>query len=115
MSKFGALGQTCSSLLPDTFSAAYHKYHNFYGQRGARLESDKSVYNNRPPHRCMVMSISSFLLLRAPENHLQRLSTVYVDQILNDISWKKLVGQVITEWQEVTLFVCFHPLGFSII
>ena len=51
-------------------SAAFSRYINFYGQRGARLANDQTIYDYRP-RRTYLIKLLSVLFFYAPELHLR--------------------------------------------
>jgi len=51
-------------------SAAYFRYINFYGQKGARLTNDQTIYGFKPSRTHLIKTLSIFLFY-APELHLR--------------------------------------------
>jgi hypothetical protein len=51
-------------------SVAFSRFINFYGQRGARLTNDQTIYGAKPK-RTWLIKILSILLFQAPEMHLR--------------------------------------------
>lgn len=48
----------------------YTRYLNFYGQRGARLANDQTIYGAQPKRTPLIKSLSIFFFY-APELHLR--------------------------------------------
>ncbi|KAG5719795.1 hypothetical protein E4T56_gene7279, partial [Termitomyces sp. T112] len=57
------------------------RYQNYYGQYGARLDYEQSVYSNKPPEETLLFKIFSPLLFFAPNVSLKSLNEVWVDGI----------------------------------
>jgi hypothetical protein len=51
------------------------------------------------------MAILSLLLFNAPSGHLRDLQGIFMDQIVSQLSWKRLMEKVLSEWQDMTLYV----------
>ncbi|KIJ11345.1 hypothetical protein PAXINDRAFT_101701 [Paxillus involutus ATCC 200175] len=80
------------------------KFFNFCGQVGARLDTDQTVYYNRRQDRSFFLAWVSPFLFGAPEIHARGLKTIWVDQLVNHISWKRFIDKLNSEWQEFTLY-----------
>ncbi|KIK97728.1 hypothetical protein PAXRUDRAFT_31630 [Paxillus rubicundulus Ve08.2h10] len=80
------------------------KFFNFCGQVGARLDTDQTVYYNRRQSRSIFLAWISPLLFGAPEIHAKGLKTIWVDRLVNHISWKRFINKLNSEWQEFTLY-----------
>jgi hypothetical protein len=71
--------------LPDHL-VAYFRYLNFYGQKGARLGSDQTIYGHQPKRTYLIKTLSIFFY--APELHLKgtycrRVPRLYTKNLLN--------------------------------
>ncbi|KIJ66565.1 hypothetical protein HYDPIDRAFT_109616, partial [Hydnomerulius pinastri MD-312] len=80
------------------------KFFNFCGQIGARLDADQTVYYNHRQHKSFFLRCMSPFLFGAPDVHAQGLKTIWVDQLVNHISWKRFIDKLNSEWQEFTLY-----------
>ncbi|KAF9235391.1 hypothetical protein BU15DRAFT_64910 [Melanogaster broomeanus] len=80
------------------------KFFNFSGQVGARLDADQTVYYNRHKSRSILLRCVSPFLFGAPEAHAQGLRTIWIDQLVNHISWKRFIDKLNSEWREFTLY-----------
>ena len=49
---------------------AYSRYINFYGQKGARLTNDQTIYGFEPKRTYLIKTLSVFFFY-APELHLR--------------------------------------------
>ncbi|KAF9225080.1 hypothetical protein BS17DRAFT_778081 [Gyrodon lividus] len=80
------------------------KFFNFCGQVGARLDADQTVYYNRHQSKSILLRFISPFLFGAPEIHAKGLRTIWIDQLVNHISWKRFIDKLNSEWQEFTLY-----------
>ncbi|KAH7914526.1 hypothetical protein BJ138DRAFT_1079243 [Hygrophoropsis aurantiaca] len=80
------------------------KFFNFCGQIGARLDADQTVYYKDKRRKSVLLRILSPLLFGAPDIHTKGLKTIWVDQLVNHIPWKKFIDSLNSEWQEFTLY-----------
>ncbi|KAG1747680.1 hypothetical protein EDB19DRAFT_1630622, partial [Suillus lakei] len=80
------------------------RFFNFYGQVGARLDADQTVYLKGRRRRSILLSIASPLLFGAPYIHAQGLNAICVDQLVNHISWKRFIDKLNSEWEAFTLY-----------
>ena len=53
----------------DRVFTAYSRYINFYGQKGARLTNDQTIYGYQPKRTYLIKTLSIFFFY-APELHL---------------------------------------------
>jgi len=53
------------------------RYVNFYGQKGARLTNDQTIYDNQPKRTYLIKTLSIFLFY-APELHLRGVYRLHV-------------------------------------
>ena len=57
--------------------SADSRYVNFYGQKGARLTNDQTIYDNQPKRTYLIKTLSIFLFY-APELHLRGMHGLHV-------------------------------------
>lgn len=81
---------------------AHHRFVNFHGQHGARLNSDQTVHG-RKHQRSLLIQLLSPLLFSAPDVHLKSLESILVDRIVRLGSWNRFIGKLNSEWSEFTL------------
>ena len=53
------------------------RFVNFYGQKGARLTNDQTIYDNQPNRTYLIKTLSIFLFY-APELHLRGVHGLHV-------------------------------------
>ncbi|KAJ7917476.1 hypothetical protein B0H13DRAFT_2269521, partial [Mycena leptocephala] len=82
---------------------AQERVNHFHGEYAARLDRRQSVYG-WSPKRQYWMAILSLLLFNAPSGHLRDLQGIFMDQIVSQLSWKRLMEKVLSEWQDMTLY-----------
>ncbi|KAH7886450.1 hypothetical protein F5I97DRAFT_1928299 [Phlebopus sp. FC_14] len=80
------------------------RFFNFCGQVGARLDVDQTVYYSYRERRSILLVLMSPLLFGAPDVHAVGLRNIWVDQLVNHISWKRFINRLNSEWQEFTLY-----------
>ncbi|KAF8844196.1 hypothetical protein BDN67DRAFT_1066314 [Paxillus ammoniavirescens] len=83
---------------------AHARFFNFYGEIGARLDADQTVYNVTERRASVLLLFISWLLFRAPDVHLKTLRTIWVDQTINYVPWTKFLDKLNSEWQELVLY-----------
>lgn len=93
---------SCGTLI---ISLAHNQFVHLYGQRGARLDRDQSVYSSTVKSRSLLVTNLSPLLFWAPETHLQALEKIWVDHLVNVDSWTQFNKKLIAEWKEITIIV----------
>ncbi|TFK57631.1 hypothetical protein OE88DRAFT_155567 [Heliocybe sulcata] len=91
---------------------AYAQFLNYHGQVGARLSSDRSIYepeddsNSQPLfHRIRSLSfhILNILLLNGPRQHATALEKVWVDKCMRQVPWAEHVKELLEEWRNVAI------------
>ncbi|KAK0212293.1 hypothetical protein DFS33DRAFT_1389807 [Desarmillaria ectypa] len=78
------------------------RFINFYGQTGARLEHDASVYDTAFK-RTLLVALLSPLLFFAPDIHLTTLKKIKGDGFFRIASWSGFTEKLYNEWREVIL------------
>lgn len=81
----------------------FTRYINFYGQRGARLTNDQTIYGVQP-HRTYLIKSLSILFFYAPELHLRGLEAVYTDFVLCQHRWAQFITRLQNDWTEFILY-----------
>jgi len=84
-------------------SLAHNQFIHLYGQRGARLDRDQSVYSSTVKSRSLLVKNFSPLLFWAPETHLQALENIWVDRLVHVDSWTQFNKKLIAEWKEIII------------
>lgn len=83
------------------------KFFNFCGLPCARLEADKSVYEEdtkfHPLTSSMCLALDA-MLFWAPQSHLEDLRKVWVDECINTPRWKDFNKNLMTEWTGITIY-----------
>ncbi|KIJ63434.1 hypothetical protein HYDPIDRAFT_29676 [Hydnomerulius pinastri MD-312] len=114
------------------------KFINFYGQSGARLNADQSLYNrfsdeatspsakpstSTTPNRhhssvptpptipySPLVTILDPVLFKAPSAHVKQLRRIWVDHTINILRWRSFIGTLGNEWNGFTIYVrIVHP------
>ncbi|KAH7885731.1 hypothetical protein F5I97DRAFT_1954424 [Phlebopus sp. FC_14] len=83
------------------------KFINFYGQPGARLNADQSVYTTARKRRqapSILIKVADVFMFGSPSTHAKELEKVWVDQSVNFPRWKGFIGRLSTEWGGFTIY-----------
>ncbi|KZV69970.1 hypothetical protein PENSPDRAFT_651869 [Peniophora sp. CONT] len=80
------------------------RYTDYHGSLHARLDRLNSVHGSSRRSRSWFMTVFSFVLISAPENHLQSIEKVYVDDRLPGYLWKRHVDKLQAEWADFVLY-----------
>ncbi|KAG1871582.1 hypothetical protein F4604DRAFT_1768819 [Suillus subluteus] len=81
------------------------KYTNFYGQPGARVDADRSIYYKEGHEReTLIFRLFNLILWYGPRKHYKRIQRVWVDEIINAPRWKDFIAQLDKEWAGYTLY-----------
>ncbi|EIW81951.1 hypothetical protein CONPUDRAFT_152843 [Coniophora puteana RWD-64-598 SS2] len=83
-----------------------NRFFHFHGQTVARLNSDQPLFTDEGKKAEMSRFTRIFMLLlfNAPNPHLKRLRSVWIDKVVNQVPWKKFVDELNTEWKGYTLY-----------
>lgn len=88
------------------------KFINFYGQIGARLNADQSLYlkdeRNDTEHASRLFRVVNIILLTWPREQLENLRCLWVDQTIILPRWKAFVTEQTTELAGFTTYVRLH-------
>ena len=87
------------------------------------MGSDRSIHCSTPRPRSWLITILSPIFFWAPEIHLSELDKLWVDEIVYQVSWKRFIDKLQSEWQEFIVFVrifssqsfirSHHRIGFG--
>ncbi|KAG2151069.1 uncharacterized protein EDB93DRAFT_318904 [Suillus bovinus] len=83
------------------------KFFNFCGLPCARLDADKSVYEEDTGFHPLIGPLSlvfEAMLFWAPQAHLKDLRRVWVDECINTPRWKDFNTKLMTEWTGITIY-----------
>ena len=88
----------------DTRFVAEQRLINFAGQPLARLNRNTIIYEVETRRSALITTLSP-LLFFAPDVHLDKLETVFIDRTINKVHWKSFIGKLQDEWREFILYV----------
>ena len=57
-----------------------------------------------------LMKFIHLFLFNAPFGHLKTIRRFYVDSIVETERWRKLIGLLLNDWQDLILWVCYQAL-----
>ncbi|KAG9309092.1 hypothetical protein JVU11DRAFT_10975 [Chiua virens] len=83
------------------------KLYHFYGQPGARLEADMSVYSPEGDHKDGGQPIAffcDFCFFFALSSHIQALKSIWVDENINYAQWSKFSTKLTAEWNGFAIY-----------
>ncbi|KAG1859074.1 hypothetical protein C8R48DRAFT_714446 [Suillus tomentosus] len=83
------------------------KFFNFCGLPCARLDADKSVYEEDKgfhPLTTPVSLVFEAMLFWAPRAHLNNIRRVWVDECINTPRWKDFNTKLMAEWTGITIY-----------
>ncbi|KAH7914555.1 hypothetical protein BJ138DRAFT_1143694 [Hygrophoropsis aurantiaca] len=84
---------------------ARSRFFNFYGDIGARLDADKSVYEASPTDQhSMLLRMINPILFGAPLLHTKGLQGIWVDRMVNAPRWKTFINKLNSEWNGFTIY-----------
>lgn len=95
-----------------TSKQVQNQFINLYGQKGARLDQDRSVHGMDVYSRTFVLRVLSPAMFYAPEVHLQSLEKIWVDRIIHASHWLEFIRKLTGEWQEFVVIVLCYCLVF---
>ncbi|KAG1724594.1 hypothetical protein EDB19DRAFT_296258 [Suillus lakei] len=84
------------------------KFFDFCGLPCARLDADRSVYEDDNVFHPLTSSLSLALdamLFWAPQVHLKGIRSVWVDECINVPRWKDFNKNIMAEWTGITIYV----------
>ncbi|KAG2065151.1 hypothetical protein BDR04DRAFT_188824 [Suillus decipiens] len=81
------------------------RFSNFYGEIGARLGTDHTVYaedsylDKRP-----LVKLFNLVLFGSPSSHVRKIDSVWVDQSVNRPRWKTFMNGLTNEWSGLAIY-----------
>ncbi|KAJ7659626.1 hypothetical protein DFH06DRAFT_989472, partial [Mycena polygramma] len=84
-------------------SIARERFFHFHGEKTARLSNYHSVYDDGPK-RSLLIKILSPLLFNAPILQLRAFESANTDQLINYLSWQRLITSLRSQWQDLVLY-----------
>ena len=83
------------------------RFYNFYGQPGARLEANLSVYvgGEHGDENSLLFVPLDISLFHAPSAHIKDLKSIWVDDIVNYARWEAFSTKLNNEWNGITIYV----------
>jgi len=85
----------------------HNQFVNLYGQQGARLDRDQSVYSSSVYSKTLLLTALSPFLFWAPDDHLQTLEKLWVDRLLHHDAWIRFIDKLQAESQQFILIATF--------
>ncbi|KAF8555065.1 hypothetical protein OG21DRAFT_1508125 [Imleria badia] len=82
------------------------KFYNFYGQPGARLEADMSVYlqQGQRDESHIFFHFLDLVFCFALASYVQELRSIWVDDIVNHSRWRKFTSNLTIGWSSFTIY-----------
>lgn len=102
------------SIINDQYIWAYARlmrmftrarFSNFYGEIGARLGTDHTVYaedsylEKRP-----LVKLFNLVMFGSPSSHVRKIDSVWVDQSVNRPRWKTFMNGLTNEWSGLAIY-----------
>ncbi|KAF9458542.1 hypothetical protein BDZ94DRAFT_1301128 [Collybia nuda] len=81
----------------------HSRFHNFYGQYGARLARSIPIRGLPPRRWSNLIKMLSPLLFSAPNVHLKVMEELWVDKLTLKVPWSKFFTQIVGEWKAHTV------------
>ena len=88
---------------------ARERFYHFYGQPGARLEADMSVYVQQEDYgdHSHILHFLDMLLCFALTSHVQELKFIWVDDFINYTHWSTFTSNLTARWDSLAIYVGF--------
>ncbi|KAF9219938.1 hypothetical protein BS17DRAFT_362768 [Gyrodon lividus] len=85
---------------------SHAKFVNFYGQIGARLNADKSVYAEpeEDSRASRLLDVFDLVLFGSASAHFKALKGIWVDHTVNFPRWKGFINKLLAEWNSFTIY-----------
>lgn len=81
------------------------RFSNFYGEIGARLGTDHSVYaEDNYLDRRPIVKLFNLILFGSPSSHVRKIDSVWVDQSVNRPRWKMFMNGLTNEWSGLAIY-----------
>ncbi|KAF9465056.1 hypothetical protein BDZ94DRAFT_1320650 [Collybia nuda] len=84
------------------------RFHNFYGQYGARLARSQSIHGSLQRRRSNLIKTLSPLLFSAPNVHLKVMEGLWVDKLTLKAPWSEFFAQLVEEWKGHTASILLN-------
>ena len=87
------------------------RFYNFYGQPGARLEANLSLYiggEDRDKNSLLFVPLD-MTFFYAPSAHVKELKSIWVDDTINYARWEAFSSKLSSEWSGITIYVSRSP------
>ncbi|KZT25705.1 hypothetical protein NEOLEDRAFT_1114043 [Neolentinus lepideus HHB14362 ss-1] len=81
----------------------HSRFLHFYGTRMARLAREQTVYEGSTRKPSRLFWVLSYFLFYAPRKHLESLDKMWVDKIINYVSWTRFMEHLLDEWSDLSL------------
>lgn len=91
-----------------TRKPVHNQFINLYGQKGARLDQDRSVHGMDVYARTFVLRVLSPAMFYTPEGLIQSLEKIWVDRIIHASHWLEFIRKLYGEWQVLVVIVLCH-------
>ena len=82
------------------------RFYHFYGQPGARLEADVSVYGDHTD-KSHIFLLLDLPLCFALTPHVEELKSIWVDDFINYARWSKFASNLADRWNGFAIYVSF--------
>ncbi|OAX37170.1 hypothetical protein K503DRAFT_720179 [Rhizopogon vinicolor AM-OR11-026] len=81
------------------------RFSNFYGELGARLGTDHTVYaDDSSLARRPIVKLFNLVLFGSPSSHVRKIDSVWVDQAVNRPRWKMFMNGLTSEWNGLAIY-----------
>ena len=77
-----------------------HRFIHFYGEENARLSRDQRMLETGPIETPLVLKTCNKFLFNQPENYVQVLDRLWVDELVCIDPWKAFMSSCLSEWKE---------------
>ncbi|TFK49085.1 hypothetical protein OE88DRAFT_1663457 [Heliocybe sulcata] len=106
--KHAEAGDSCQKYIACTVSRlmgifVHARYLHFHGTPMARLARNQNVYEECTRTTSKPFWFLSCLLFYAPRKHLDLLDKMWVDKMINYVSWSRFMEQLLDEWSDLSL------------
>ena len=61
------------------------------------------------------MTVISPFVLYGAEAHLKKLQEITTDSLVNEVLWEEMLGSILDEWREFTIYVRFILVSFDLL
>jgi len=96
-----------SHSLTHVHGLAHWKFLYFHGQKNARIHRHRTVYSKPKRERSLLITLLSPALFLAPDVYLGEIQTMWTDEVILETVWQSFMSKLITEWQDLILYVWF--------